>query len=187
MEKGILSMSEGKQRVGISQETKQTVLALYESVEISFLLPGKKGCVSILLPDKTIMKKQKQLQKYSQQSSIIWPVWLNGWFFVVVGLNALLSLSSPFGVNLIFLLTLGFCWCSSWSRIFIPVLMAGRGSSKREISSWLLSRAGYLARGVWYLPLCAFELQSKLQAIGVWFLEGGPSGGLGPHPNLRFS
>ena len=64
-------MSEGKQRVGISQETKQTVLALYESVEISFLLPGKKGYVSILLPDKTIMEKQKQLQKYSQQSSII--------------------------------------------------------------------------------------------------------------------
>ena len=35
------------QRVGISQETKLTVLAFYESEETSGLLPGKKDCVSI--------------------------------------------------------------------------------------------------------------------------------------------
>ena len=54
-------MPEQKQRVGISQETKQTVLAFYESEEISRLLPWKKDYVSIQLPDKTKMKKQKQL------------------------------------------------------------------------------------------------------------------------------
>ena len=59
--KGILSMPERKQRAGISQETKQTVLAFYESEEISRLLPGKKDCVSIRLPDKTKIKKQKRL------------------------------------------------------------------------------------------------------------------------------
>ena len=37
-----------------------TVLVFYESEEISRLLPGKKDCVSIHLPDKTKMKKQKQ-------------------------------------------------------------------------------------------------------------------------------
>ena len=37
-----------------------TVLVFYESEEISRLLPGKKDCVSIQLPDKTKMKKQKQ-------------------------------------------------------------------------------------------------------------------------------
>ena len=40
-------MPEQKQRVGISQETKQTVLAFYEYEEISCLLPGKKDCVII--------------------------------------------------------------------------------------------------------------------------------------------
>ena len=59
--KGILSMPERKLRAGISRETKQTVLAFYESEEISCQLPGKNDCVSIRLPDKTKMKKQKQL------------------------------------------------------------------------------------------------------------------------------
>ena len=54
-------MPEWKQSVGISQKTKQTVLAFYESEEISHLLREKKDCVSIQLPDKTKMKKQKQL------------------------------------------------------------------------------------------------------------------------------
>ena len=49
-------MPERKQRVGISQETKQHLLAFYESEEISRLLPGKKDCVSIQLPDQTKMK-----------------------------------------------------------------------------------------------------------------------------------
>ena len=48
-------MPERKQRIGISQETKQH-LAFYESEEISRLLPGKKDCVSIQLPDQTKMK-----------------------------------------------------------------------------------------------------------------------------------
>ena len=61
LQKGMLSMPERKQRVGISQETKQIVLAFYEGEEISCLLPVKKDCVSIWLPDKTKMKKQKQL------------------------------------------------------------------------------------------------------------------------------
>ena len=61
LQKGMLSMPEQKQRVGISQETKQIVLAFYEGEEISCLLPVKKDCVSIWLPDKTKMKKQKQL------------------------------------------------------------------------------------------------------------------------------
>ena len=47
LQKGILSMPKQKQRAGISQETKQTVLAFYESEEISCPLPGKKDCVSI--------------------------------------------------------------------------------------------------------------------------------------------
>ena len=42
LRKGILSMLEQKQRAGTSQETKQTVLAFYESQEVSCLLPGKK-------------------------------------------------------------------------------------------------------------------------------------------------
>ena len=54
-------MPERKQRVGISQETKQTVFAFYESEGINRLLQGKKDCVSVRLPDKTKMKKQKQL------------------------------------------------------------------------------------------------------------------------------
>ena len=54
-------MPEQKQRVGISQESKQTVLLFYKSEEISCLLPGKKDCVSIALPDKTKIKKEKQL------------------------------------------------------------------------------------------------------------------------------
>ena len=54
-------MPEQKQRVGISQETKQTVLAFYEYEEISCLLPGKKDCVIIGLSYKTKMKKHKQL------------------------------------------------------------------------------------------------------------------------------
>ena len=40
---------------------QQTVLAFYESEEISCLLTVKKGCVSIWLPDKTKIKKQKWL------------------------------------------------------------------------------------------------------------------------------
>ena len=56
LQKVILSMPERKQRVGISQETKQYLLAFYESEEISRLLPGKKDCVSIQLPDQTKMK-----------------------------------------------------------------------------------------------------------------------------------
>ena len=47
LQKEILSIPERKQRVGISQETKQTVPAFYEGEEISRLLPGKKDCVSI--------------------------------------------------------------------------------------------------------------------------------------------
>ena len=47
LQKGMLSMPERKQRVGISQETKQIVLAFYEGEEISCLLPVKKDCVSI--------------------------------------------------------------------------------------------------------------------------------------------
>ena len=54
-------MPERKQRAGISQETKQTVLAFYESKEISRLFSGKKDFVSIRLPDKTKIKKQKRL------------------------------------------------------------------------------------------------------------------------------
>ena len=42
LQKGILSMPEQKQRASISQEIKQTVLAFYESEEISRLLSGKK-------------------------------------------------------------------------------------------------------------------------------------------------
>ena len=61
LRKGILSMPEQKQKAGISQVTKQTALAFYESEEISRLLPGKKDCVSIQLPDKTKIKKQKRL------------------------------------------------------------------------------------------------------------------------------
>ena len=61
LQKGILSMPEWKQSVGISQKTKQTVLVFYVSEEISHLLREKKDCVSIQLPDKTKMKKQKQL------------------------------------------------------------------------------------------------------------------------------
>ena len=61
LQKGILSMPEWKQSVGISQKTKQTVLAFYVSEEISHLLREKKDCVSIQFPDKTKMKKQKQL------------------------------------------------------------------------------------------------------------------------------
>ena len=38
LKKTILSMPERKQRAGISQETKQTVLAFYESEEISHLV-----------------------------------------------------------------------------------------------------------------------------------------------------
>ena len=57
LRKGILSMPEQKQRAGISQETKQTVLAFYESKEISRLFSGKKDFVSIRLPDKTKIKK----------------------------------------------------------------------------------------------------------------------------------
>ena len=40
-------MQEQKQRPRISQETKITVLAIYESKEINCLLSGKKDCVSI--------------------------------------------------------------------------------------------------------------------------------------------
>ena len=61
LQKGILSMPERKQRVGISQETKESVLAFYESEEISRLLPGKKDNVSVWIPDKTWIKKQKRL------------------------------------------------------------------------------------------------------------------------------
>ena len=58
LQKGILSMLETKQRVGISQETKESVLEFYESEEISRLLSGKKDVVSVRLPDKTRIKKQ---------------------------------------------------------------------------------------------------------------------------------
>ena len=61
LQKGILSMLETKQRVGISQETKESVLEFYESEEISRLLSGKKDVVSVRLPDKTRIKKQKGL------------------------------------------------------------------------------------------------------------------------------
>ena len=61
LQKGILSMLETKQRVGISQETKESVLGFYESEEISRLLSGKKDVVSVWLPDKTRIKKQKGL------------------------------------------------------------------------------------------------------------------------------
>ena len=57
LRKGILSMPEWKQRAGISQETKQTVLAFYESKEISRLFSGEKDFVSIQLPDKKKIKK----------------------------------------------------------------------------------------------------------------------------------
>ena len=59
LRKGILSIPEQKQRVDISQKTKETVLAFYKSEEISRLLSGKKDCVSIRLQDKTKIKKQK--------------------------------------------------------------------------------------------------------------------------------
>ena len=52
LQKGIFLMSEWKQRVGISQETKQIVLVFYESEEITRLLPGKKDYFSIRLLDK---------------------------------------------------------------------------------------------------------------------------------------
>lgn len=61
LKKGILSIPERKKRIGIPQETKETVIAFYESEEISRLLPGKKDVVTIRLPDKTKMKKQKRL------------------------------------------------------------------------------------------------------------------------------
>ena len=54
-------MPERKQTAGISQETKQTVLAFYGNEEISRLFSGKKDCVNIRLPDKTKIKKQKRL------------------------------------------------------------------------------------------------------------------------------
>ena len=44
----------------LSRDQTKTVLAFYESEEISCLLPVKKDCVSIQLPDKTKTKKQKQ-------------------------------------------------------------------------------------------------------------------------------
>ena len=53
-------MPERNQRVGISQETKESALVFYESEEISHLLPGKKD-VSVQLLDKTRIKKQKHL------------------------------------------------------------------------------------------------------------------------------
>ena len=53
-------MPERKQRARICKETKQTVLAFYESEIISHLHPGKKDWVSIQLQDKTKIKKQKQ-------------------------------------------------------------------------------------------------------------------------------
>ena len=61
LQKGIISKPKQQRRVGNSEEIKQTVLAFFESKEISRLLPGKKGSVSIQLPDKTKMKKQKKL------------------------------------------------------------------------------------------------------------------------------
>ena len=59
--KGILSIPEKKERVGISQTIKDAVSAFYESEQISRLLPGKKDCVSVRLPDKTKTKVQKRL------------------------------------------------------------------------------------------------------------------------------
>ena len=52
-------MLEQKQRVGISQKTKQTVLVFYGSKSVVYS-QGRK-IVSIWLPDKTKMEKQKQL------------------------------------------------------------------------------------------------------------------------------
>ena len=59
--KGILSVAERKERVDIPQRAKDAVLAFYESDHISCLLPGKKDCVTIRLPDKTKTKVQKRL------------------------------------------------------------------------------------------------------------------------------
>ena len=47
LQKGILSMPEQTKMVDISQETKQTVLAFYESEEMCRLVPEKKDCVRI--------------------------------------------------------------------------------------------------------------------------------------------
>ena len=61
LEKGILSTPDRKERVGISQETKECVVCFYQSDDISRLMPGKKDCVTIKLPDRTKEKRQKRL------------------------------------------------------------------------------------------------------------------------------
>ena len=58
---GILSVLERKEKVDIPQSTKVAVLGFYESDHISGLLPRKKDCVTIRLPDKTKTKVQKRL------------------------------------------------------------------------------------------------------------------------------
>ena len=55
-EKGILSVPERKER-----STKDILLAFYESDHISHLLPGKKDCVTIRLPNKIKTIVQKRL------------------------------------------------------------------------------------------------------------------------------
>ena len=48
-------------RVDIPQSTEDAVLVLYESDHISHLLPGKKDCITIRLPNKTKTKVHKRL------------------------------------------------------------------------------------------------------------------------------
>ena len=57
--KGLLSVP--KKRVDIPQSTEDAVLVLYESDHISHLLPGKKDCITIRLPNKTKTKVHKRL------------------------------------------------------------------------------------------------------------------------------